>query len=157
MRTFASVDELAAAVGETLGPGPWQRIEQGRVDLFADATDDHQWIHLDAERAAAGPYGGTIAHGYLTLSLLPALVGRLYRVGGVRMGVNYGLNRVRFPAPVPVGSAVRAVATIAEVSPVDGGVQLVTNAVVECDAGAKPVCVAETVSRLYPGAAAAAP
>lgn len=149
MRTFDSLDELAAAVGQTLGPGPWQRIDQGRVDLFADATDDHQWIHLDPQRAATGPYGGTIAHGYLTLSLLPALVGRLYRVRGVRMGVNYGLNRVRFPAPVRVGTAVRAVATIAEVSPVAGGVQLVTAVTVECDAGGKPVCVAETVSRLY--------
>ncbi|MGN9768592.1 MaoC family dehydratase [Micromonospora sp. SD12] len=149
MRTFDSLDELAAAVGQTLGPGPWQRIDQGRVDLFADATDDHQWIHLDPERAATGPYGGTIAHGYLTLSLLPALAGRLYRVRGVRMGVNYGLNRVRFPAPVRVGTAVRAVATIVEVSPVAGGVQLVTAVTVECDAGGKPVCVAETVSRLY--------
>ncbi|SCL71620.1 Acyl dehydratase [Micromonospora citrea] len=153
MRTFASLDDLAAAVGETLGPGQWQRIDQGRVDLFADATDDHQWIHLDAERAAAGPYGATIAHGFLTLSLVPALVGRLYRVRGVRMGVNYGLNRVRFPAPVPVGSAVRATATIAGVTPVDGGVQLVTGVSVECDAGTKPVCVAETVSRLYAGPA----
>lgn len=149
MRTFDSLDDLAAAVGQTLGPGPWQRIDQGRVDLFADATDDHQWIHLDPQRAATGPYGGTIAHGYLTLSLLPALVGRLHRVRGVRMGVNYGLNRVRFPAPVRVGTAVRAVASIAEVSPVAGGVQLVTAVTVECDAGGKPVCVAETVSRLY--------
>ncbi|MDO3702990.1 MaoC family dehydratase [Micromonospora sp. C28SCA-DRY-2] len=149
MRTFASLDELAAAVGETIGPGDWQRIDQSRVDLFADATDDHQWIHVDPERAAAGPFGGTIAHGYLTLSLLPALAGRLYRVQGVRMGVNYGLNRVRFPAPVRVGSAVRATATIAEVSGVDGGVQLVAAVTVESDAGGKPVCVAETVSRLY--------
>lgn len=149
MRTFASLDELAAAVGETIGPGDWQRVDQSRVDLFADATDDHQWIHVDPQRAAAGPFGGTVAHGYLTLSLLPALAGRLYRVHGVRMGVNYGLNRVRFPAPVRVGSAIRASATIAEVSPVDGGVQLVAAVTVESDAGGKPVCVAETVSRLY--------
>ncbi|MER7889855.1 MaoC family dehydratase [Micromonospora sp. NPDC094482] len=153
MRTFASIDELAAAVGETVGPGPWQTVDQSRVDLFADATDDHQWIHVDPRRAAAGPFGGTIAHGYLTLSLLPALVGRLYRVEGVGMGVNYGLNRVRFPAPVRVGSAVRASATIAEVSSVDGGVQVVTAVTVESDAGGKPACVAETVSRLYRGAA----
>ncbi|MEV1328102.1 MaoC family dehydratase [Micromonospora costi] len=149
MRTFASIDELAAATGETLGPGPWHRIAQKRVDLFADATDDHQWIHVDPVRAAAGPFGGTIAHGYLTLSLLPALVGALYRVDGVGMGVNYGLNRVRFPAPVRVGSAVRASATIADVSPVDGGVQVVTAVTVDSDAAGKPVCVAETVSRLY--------
>ncbi|MFG1914698.1 MaoC family dehydratase [Micromonospora sp. NPDC048898] len=149
MRVFTSFDELAAAVGETLGPGPWERIEQSRVDLFADATDDHQWIHVDPVRAASGPYGGTIAHGYLTLSLLPALAGRLYRVQGVAMGVNYGLNRVRFPAPVSVGTAVRATATLAEVSPVAGGVQVVATVTVESDSGGKPVCVAETVSRLY--------
>ncbi|MFC3505696.1 MaoC family dehydratase [Micromonospora krabiensis] len=149
MRIFASLDELAAAVGETVGPGPWQPIDQKRVDLFADATDDHQWIHVDPERAAAGPFGGTVAHGYLTLSLLPALVGALYRVDGVGMGVNYGLNRVRFPAPVRVGSHVRAMATLADVSPVDGGVQVVNTVVVETDAGGKPACVAETVSRLY--------
>ncbi|MEU8179222.1 MaoC family dehydratase [Micromonospora sp. NPDC049044] len=149
MRVFSSFEELASAVGETLGPGPWERIEQSRVDLFADATDDHQWIHLDPVRAAAGPFGGTVAHGYLTLSLLPALAGRLYRVQGVAMGVNYGLNRVRFPAPVRVGTAVRAAATIAEVSPVAGGVQMVATVTVESDSGGKPVCVAETVSRLY--------
>lgn len=152
MRVFSSLEELAAAVGETVGPGPWQRIEQSRVDLFADATDDHQWIHLDPERAAAGPFGGTIAHGYLTLSLLPALAGRLYRVEGVAMGVNYGMNRVRFPAPVRVGTAVRATVVIAEVSPVSGGVQMVATVTVESDSGGKPVCVAETVSRLYPAA-----
>ena len=151
MRVFTSIDELAAAVGETIGPGPWQRIEQSRVDLFADATDDHQWIHVDPARAAVGPFGGTVAHGYLTLSMLPALAGQLYRVDGVAMGVNYGLNRVRFPAPVRVGAAVRATATIAEVSPVDGGVQMVAAVTVESDSGGKPVCVAETVSRLYRG------
>ncbi|MEU5565138.1 MaoC family dehydratase [Micromonospora musae] len=149
MRTFASIDELAAAVGETVGPGPWQAIDQKRVDLFADATDDHQWIHVDPERAAAGPFGGTVAHGYLTLSLLPALAGTLYRVRGVGMGVNYGLNRVRFPAPLRVGSSVRASATFTDVSTVDGGVQVVNTVTVETDAGGKPVCVAETVSRLY--------
>ncbi|MGC4796129.1 MaoC family dehydratase [Micromonospora saelicesensis] len=149
MRVFTSFEELAAATGESLGPGPWQRIEQSRVDLFADATDDHQWIHLDPVRAAAGPFGGTIAHGYLTLSLLPALASELYRVEGVAMGVNYGLNRVRFPAPLRVGAAVRATATIADVSPVSGGVQLVVTVTLESDSGGKPVCVAETVSRLY--------
>ncbi|MFI5924901.1 MaoC family dehydratase [Micromonospora sp. NPDC051543] len=149
MRVFTSVDELTAAVGETLGPGPWQRIDQDRVNLFADATDDHQWIHVDPERAAAGPFGATIAHGFLTLSLVPALAGQLYRVEGVAMGVNYGLNRVRFPAPLRVGAAVRASAVIAEVSPVSGGVQLVTAVTVNSDGGDKPVCVAETVSRLY--------
>ncbi|MER7441391.1 MaoC family dehydratase [Micromonospora avicenniae] len=149
MRTFDSIDDLAAAVGETLGPGPWQPIDQKRVDLFADATDDHQWIHVDPERAATGPFGGTVAHGYLTLSLLPALAGALYRVRGVGMGINYGLNRVRFPAPLRVGSSVRASATIADVSVVDGGVQMVNAVTVETDAGGKPVCVAETVSRLY--------
>ncbi|PZG24288.1 dehydratase [Micromonospora craterilacus] len=151
MRIFAGIDDLAAAIGETVGPGPWYPVDQRRVDLFADATDDHQWIHVDPARAAAGPYGGTIAHGYLTLSLLPALVGRLYRVDGVRMGVNYGLNRVRFPAPVRVGSAVRAVATIGEVSRIESGAQVVTTVTVDSDAGGKPVCVAETVSRLHSG------
>ncbi|GLY22843.1 MaoC family dehydratase [Micromonospora sp. NBRC 101691] len=152
MRIFADIDELAAAVGETLGPGPWTPVDQRRVDLFADATDDHQWIHVDAERAASGPFGGTIAHGYLTLALLPALVGRLYRVEGLRMGVNYGLNRVRFPAPLRVGGAVRASATVVGVSPVEGGAQAVVSVTVHADTGGKPVCVAETVSRLYPEA-----
>ncbi len=150
MRTFASVDELTKAVGDVIGPGPWLPVEQARVDLFAEATGDHQWIHTDPERAAAGPFGGTVAHGYLTLSLLPALVGDLYRVEGLRMAVNYGLNRVRFPAPVRVGAAVRLTAEILSVEPVTGGFQLVVRATVDTDAGGKPACVAETVSRLYP-------
>lgn len=152
MRIFATTDELAAAVGESLGPGDWYRVDQKRVDTFADATDDHQWIHLDAERAANGPYGGTVAHGFLTLALIPALVKGLYRVDGIRMGINYGLNRVRFPAPVRVGAAIRAAATIAEVTPVDGGVQVVLAVTVTAEGGGKPVCVAETVSRLLTGA-----
>jgi acyl dehydratase len=149
MKIFTSAQDLTEAVGQTFGPGPWHAIEQDRVNLFADATGDHQWIHLDAQRAAAGPFGGTIAHGYLTLSLLPALVPDLYLYENVQMGVNYGLNKVRFPAPVKVGSKVRVSATIKEVTPVPGGVQLVNEVIIESDAGGKPVCVAETVSRVY--------
>ncbi|MBT2384108.1 MaoC family dehydratase, partial [Streptomyces sp. ISL-11] len=107
-RIFTSPEELRAAVGEELGPGDWLEVDQKRIDLFAEATGDHQWIHVDAERAAAGPFGTTIAHGYLTLSLLAALVPPLMRAEGARMGINYGLNKVRFPAPVPAGSRLRA-------------------------------------------------
>ena len=150
MRIFTGIDDLTKAIGETIGPGPWRPIDQGRVDAFADATDDHQWIHVDPEKAALGPFGGTVAHGYLTLSLLPALAKDLYRVEGLRMGVNYGLNKVRFPAPLRTGSRVRLTAEIVSVDPVPGGAQLVVRATVESDAGGKPCCVAETVSRLYP-------
>ncbi|MEU1626577.1 MaoC family dehydratase [Streptomyces sp. NPDC020096] len=148
-RVFASVDELRAAVGEELGPTPWVEIDQKRIDLFAEATGDHQWIHVDPEKAAQGPFGTTIAHGYLTLSLIPSLMPELMRVEGVRMGVNYGVNKVRFPAPVPVGSQLRASALIAEVSEVSEGVQLVTRITIERADGEKPVCVAETVARFY--------
>jgi acyl dehydratase len=143
------VDELRAAVGEELGPTPWVEIDQKRIDLFAEATGDHQWIHVDPEKAAQGPFGTTIAHGYLTLSLIPSLMPELMRVEGVRMGVNYGVNKVRFPAPVPVGSQLRASALIAEVSEVSEGVQLVTRITIERAGGEKPVCVAETVARFY--------
>jgi acyl dehydratase len=149
MRLFGGLDELLAAEGESLGPGDWLAVEQSRIDGFADATDDHQWIHVDPERAVNGPYGGTIAHGYLTLSLLPTLVGRLYRVDGVRLAVNYGLDRVRFPAPVPSGSLIRARSEVASVAAVDGGAQLVLHSEIERQGGSKPVCVAQTVSRLY--------
>jgi acyl dehydratase len=150
MRVFASVEELVKAVGEPIGPGEALVVEQDRVNAFADATGDHQWIHVDTEKAAAGPFGGTIAHGYLTLSMLPALVQGLYRVDGVRMGVNYGLNKVRFPAPLRVGSPVRATAQLLSAEPVPGGYQLVTRVTVSADGADKPCCVAETVTRLYP-------
>ncbi|MFG2225820.1 MaoC family dehydratase [Streptomyces sp. NPDC048644] len=148
-RVFGSLDELRAAVGEDLGTSDWLEIDQKRIDLFAEATGDHQWIHVDEEKAAAGPFGTTIAHGYLTLSLLPALVPQLMRVDNVKMGINYGTNKVRFPATVPVGSRLRATARIAEVTEVAGGVQLTTTVTIEREGGDKPVCVAEAVSRFY--------
>ncbi|MFI7103090.1 MaoC family dehydratase [Streptomyces sp. NPDC050161] len=148
-RVFGSLDELRAAVGEDLGTSDWLEIDQKRIDLFAEATGDHQWIHVDEEKAAAGPFGTTIAHGYLTLSLLPALVPQLMRVDNVKMGINYGTNKVRFPATVPVGSRLRATARIAEVTEVPGGVQLTTTVTIEREGGDKPVCVAEAVSRFY--------
>jgi acyl dehydratase len=148
-RIFASPDELRAAVGEQLGWTEWQEIDQKRIDLFAEATGDHQWIHVDPEKAALGPFGTTIAHGYLTLSLIPSLTPQLLLVEGVKMGVNYGVNKVRFPAPVPVGSRLRATAEIADVTEVGGGIQLVTKVTIEREGGDKPVCVAETVARFY--------
>ncbi|MEU7637574.1 MULTISPECIES: MaoC family dehydratase [unclassified Streptomyces] len=148
-RVFGSVEELRAAVGEELGPSDWLEVDQKRIDLFAEATGDHQWIHVDEEKAAAGPFGTTIAHGYLTLSLLPVLVPQLLRVDNVKMGINYGTNKVRFPATVPVGSRLRARARIAEVTEVTGGVQLTTVVTVEREGGEKPVCVAESVSRFH--------
>ncbi|MFC1415097.1 MaoC family dehydratase [Streptacidiphilus cavernicola] len=146
---FASLDDLRTAVGTELGVSDWIAIEQRQVDQFAAATGDHQWIHTDPERAAAGPFGGTIAHGFLTLSLLPVIGADVLQVEGVRMGVNYGTNKVRFPAPVPVGSRVRGRVELVEVTDVPGGVQVVTRVTVERDGGDKPVCVAESVSRLY--------
>src|SRR2546430_10857393 len=120
-RIFASVDELREAVGEELGPTGWMEIDQKRIDLFAEATGDHQWIHVDPEKAAKGPFGTTIAHGYLTLSLIPSFLPELIAVEGVTMGVNYGVNKVRFPSPVPVGSRLRASAQVAQVSDVPAG------------------------------------
>ena len=146
---FSNVDELKAAAGDHLGYSDWWVITQERVDAFADATDDHQFIHVDPERASESPFGGTVAHGYLTLSMAVALVGQILEIDGVRVGVNYGVNKVRFPAPVPVGSRLRAGATIASIDDVPGGVQLVLDVVFEVEGGAKPVCVAQTVSRYY--------
>ncbi|WP_199443872.1 MaoC family dehydratase [Umezawaea beigongshangensis] len=145
MRVFQNLDEYAAARGEHLGFGSWHEITQEQIGLFADATGDHQWIHVDPEKAATGPFGATVAHGYLTLSLIPVLVKDVYTVENLTMGVNYGLNRVRFPSPVTVGSRVRAGAELLEVTEVPQGKQAVVKVVVEIENAAKPACVAETV------------
>jgi acyl dehydratase len=149
MRVFTGADELRAAAGEQLGVSGWMTIEQQRVNAFADATEDHQWIHIDPQRAAAGPFGTTIAHGFLTLSLLSHLIDQTYRVEGTTMVINYGLNKVRFPAPVPVGSSVRAEVALAEATEVSGGLQLVVRATLQIDGNAKPGCVADWVTRVY--------
>ncbi|TDC64870.1 MaoC family dehydratase [Actinomadura sp. GC306] len=148
MRTFSGVDELEKAVGGHLGHSGWHTITQERVNLFADATGDHQWIHIDAERAAQGPFGGTIAHGYLTLSLLPMLAAEIYRVEGLSMGVNYGSDKVRFPAPVPVGSRVRAGAELLSLERGPAGARAKVRVTIEREGGDKPVCVAEVLSLL---------
>ncbi|MFE9889553.1 MaoC family dehydratase [Streptomyces scopuliridis] len=148
-RIFTSAEELRAGVGEQLGHSEWLEIDQKRIDLFAEATGDRQWIHVDPERAAAGPFGTTIAHGYLTLSLLPAFVPQILRVENVKMGINYGTNKVRFPSPVPVGSRLRASAVLTDVAEAGGGVQITTLVTVEREGGEKPACVAESVSRFY--------
>jgi len=135
-------------VGDTYGPSSWVDVPQSRIDAFADATGDHQWIHVDAERASKGPFGTTIAHGYLTLSLLPAASYEVVPRSG-RMGINYGLNRVRFPAPVPVDSRVRATFEVLSVERLEGSAQVTMKATVECEGGDKPVCVAEVVFRHY--------
>ncbi|HZE01934.1 MAG TPA: MaoC family dehydratase [Pseudonocardiaceae bacterium] len=149
MRVFSGADELRAAAGEQLGVSDWMTIEQQRVNAFADATEDHQWIHIDPQRAAAGPFGSTIAHGFLTLSLLPHLIDQTYRVESATMVINYGLNKVRFPTPVPVGSSVRAEVVLVEATEVTGGLQLVVRATLQIDGNAKPGCVADWVTRVY--------
>jgi acyl dehydratase len=149
MRTFSSAAELLGAVGDTLGPGEPYVVEQSRIQAFADATDDHQWIHLDEERAAAGPFGTRIAHGFLTLSLLPVLMGGLYRLEGVTMAVNYGLNKVRFPSPLPTGSSVIASAVITDVTAVTQSIlQVVMTVSITAEGAKKPCCVAESVVRM---------
>jgi acyl dehydratase len=149
-RTFTSVEELRAAIGEQLGHSDWVDVDQKRIDRFAEATGDHQWIHVDPQRAAAGPFGTTIAHGYLTLSLLPLLVPQILRVANVKMGINYGTEKVRFPSPVPVGSRLRATGALTDVKEASGGaVQVTARITVEREGGEKPVCVADSVSRFY--------
>ncbi|MCG5434418.1 MaoC family dehydratase [Mycobacterium sp. MYCO198283] len=148
MRTFGSVSELTATVGEEIGASDWRTITQESVNQFADATGDHQWIHVDPERAASGPFGTTIAHGFLTLSLLPVLMHDIFTVDGIKLAVNYGLNKVRFPAPVPVGARVRGVTKVVNVDDLGGGtVQVTMSTTVEIDGGAKPACVAESIVR----------
>jgi acyl dehydratase len=149
MRTFSSLDEMAAAVGSHLGYSEWLDITQERIDAFADATDDHQWIHVDPERAAAGPFGVTIAHGYLTLSLGVKFMSEIVAIEGVRMGINYGSNRVRFISPVPVGSRLRAGASLQSFEAVPGGGQATYQLTFEVAGSEKPACVAEVISRFY--------
>ncbi len=150
MRVYNTVSELEKLVGQELGTSEWVTVDQEKINLFAEVTGDQQWIHVDIERAAQGPFGGTIAHGYLTLSLVPALSATAYSIEGTRMAVNYGLNRVRFPAPLPAGSRVRGVFTLKEYTALpDNGAQLVIEATIEREGGDRPVCVAETVSRRY--------
>ncbi|HEX7537273.1 MAG TPA: MaoC family dehydratase [Dermatophilaceae bacterium] len=148
MKTFDGLDELGQAVGTHLGYSDWHTITQGQINLFAEATGDDQWIHTDPERAATGPFGTTIAHGYLTLSLIPRLVWQIYTVEGLRMGVNYGSNKVRFPAPVPVGSRVRAGAELLELTRGPQGAQATVRVTIELEGSDKPACVAETVAVL---------
>ena len=149
MRRFANLEELAAQVGQPLADSDWILVDQARIDAFAEATADRQWIHTDPARAAQGPFGATIAHGFLTLSLLPALLADAYAVDNVRMSVNYGLNRVRFPAPLPAGSRVRARIKLLAFEPLAQGAQLTLEATIEREGHAKPVCVAEMVARKF--------
>jgi acyl dehydratase len=150
---FDSPEGLLDAVGKSLGSSEWLTIEQSRIDQFAEATGDHQWIHVDPERAKSGPFGATIAHGYLTLSLVNAFLPEIVEVRGISMGVNYGADRLRFPAPVPVGSRVRGTGELVEAERTqDGGVQAKVRVTVEIDGGARPACVVDTISRYYPEA-----
>ena len=149
MRRFATLAELQPLVGQTIGTSEWILVTQERIRLFADATGDHQWIHLDRERAAAGPFGSTIAHGFLTLSLLPEMAASALEIGDTRMGVNYGLDRVRFPAPVPSGSRLRGHFKLLSFEPLEGGAQLVFEVTMEREGFDKPVCVAQSIGRRY--------
>ena len=150
MTTIAHPKDLLTMIGDDLGTSPWLDVTQARINLFADATDDHQWIHVDVERAKTGPFGGPIAHGYLTLSLLIPLWSEILLIEELDMAVNYGLNKVRFPAPVPAGSRVQVSATLADADEVaGGGIQATIDAVMRIDGADKPACVAQMVHRYY--------
>jgi acyl dehydratase len=149
MRTITGLDEMKAAEGEVLGTSDWHEVTQEDIDAFADVTGDHQWIHVDPERAARTPFGGTIAHGYYTLSLAPMFTDQVMRLQGFAFVINYGLNKVRFPAPVPVGSRLRMTARLAALEDVPGGAQMTLELTFERDGGEKPVCVAQSLARVY--------
>jgi acyl dehydratase len=149
MKTIEGITGFKELAGQRLGESGWHALTQEMIDRFADATGDHQWIHVDRERAKAGPFGTTIAHGFLTLSLIPMLSGEVLKIDGIRMAINYGLNRVRFPAPVKAGARVRAAVRNQSVDDVEGGIQVVNEVTIEIEDGGKPACVAETVSRFY--------
>ena len=149
MTEFATLAELQTLVGTTIGTSDWITVSQERIDQFAQATGDHQWIHVDPARAAAGPFGTTVAHGFLTLSLLPEMSDSAFSVRDVRLGVNYGLNRVRFPAPVPSGSRLRGHFTLRSFEPLPGGAQMTVEVTMEREGSDKPVCVAESVVRRF--------
>jgi acyl dehydratase len=148
MRTFTTFEDLAAAIGQELGTSEWMTVDQARVDAFAQCTEDYQWIHVDVERSAKGPFGATIAHGFLTMSLIPFLGAQIYLLDTPGAKLNYGTNKVRFPAPLRVGSRIRATATLTEVTELAAGRQVVVRYVIEIEGEAKPACVAETVALL---------
>lgn len=150
MRLFTGIDELEMSIGEHLGYSEWHTVTQEQVDLFAQATGDHQWIHTDPDRARDGPFGATIAHGYFTLSMVPVLSWEIYDVAGLKMSLNYGANKLRFPAPVPVGSRIRAGVELLQVNRTETGANSVTRTTVEIDGSDKPACVVENVAVYIP-------
>ena len=152
MRTITGLDELRSAEGDVLGTSEWHEVTQDDIDTFADITGDHQWIHVDPERARETPFGGTIAHGYYTLSLAPKLTDEVLKMEGFAFAVNYGLNKVRFPAPLPVGGKVRMRGRLANLEDIPGGAQMTMELTFEREGGDKPVCVAETLARVYAAA-----
>jgi acyl dehydratase len=151
MLTLNGLEEVKAHVGKELGLSDWHLVTQDAIDEFADVTGDDQWIHIDVERAKETPFGGTIAHGYYTLSLAPMFSYKMFSMEGFTFGVNYGLNRVRFPSPLPVGGRVRMRAKLAAVEEIAGGAQILTELTFEREGGDKPVCVAESLARVYTG------
>jgi acyl dehydratase len=151
MLTLTGLDEIKAHVGEELGVSDWHPVTQEKIDRFAEVTGDDQWIHVDPERAKSSPFGGTIAHGYYTLSLAPRFSYDMFKFEGFAFGLNYGLNRVRFPSPMPVGGKVRMRAKLAAIEDIPGGAQITTELTFEREGGEKPVCVAESLARVYVG------